>query len=303
MSSDERSPFLDLIDLAPADGPDSFVGSIGPERHGRTYGGQFLAQALAAGQRTVGTERRVHSVHAYFLRSGDVAEVTHYAVERVRDGRSFAVRSVTAWQGFGDHQREMFRMMASFHTPEPGLEFQPGDRYPVDTVAPPESAPLDYPGFAALHPDFGIEPWDGASRPMEVAYLDPPPQPGGPPLVEPQLMWVRISAPMGADQAAHDAGLAYLADSTLIDQVLLPHGVRWQDRRLTGASLDHAMWFHHPARADEWLLFDQRVESTSGARGLATGRFYSAEGILVATSTQEGLIRWDDTDTADTTDG
>ena len=127
---------------------------------------------------------------------------------------------------------------------------------------------------------------------MDIRYINAPHAPEGEPITEPQLMWMRIRDSIADDRHLHDVGLAYLADATLVDHVMLPHGHRWQDGRLTGASLDHAMWFHRPVRADEWLFYDQRVENTGGARGLASGRFYTSTGQLVATCMQEGLMRW-----------
>ncbi|MCP3989575.1 MAG: acyl-CoA thioesterase II [Actinomycetia bacterium] len=289
MSAAEPSSFPALIELAPGEGPTTFAGPAAPERFGRTFGGQFLAQALMAARLTVESERRVHSLHAYFLRAGAVDSPTIYEVESVRSGRSFAVCAVVARQG----EAEVFRMMASFHHLEHGLQYQSGGRYPMGRVPPPEAAPIDYPGFAAQHPDFEPGTWDGSVRPMEIRYLDPPAPSDTGSHMEPQRMWVRVEGPLGNDPAIHEAGLAYLADSTLVDNVMLPHGFRWQDARLTGASLDHAMWFHRPTLADGWLLYDQRVEVTGGARGLATGRFYDPDGHLVATCMQEGLIRWD----------
>jgi acyl-CoA thioesterase-2 len=302
-SDGPESAFGGLIDLTPSGastaGP-CFVGSPAPERFGRTYGGQFLAQALAAAQRTVEPGRRVHSLHAYFLKVGAVDAATTYEVASIRSGRSFASCEVSARQDGGDQSGgsiiaggdEVFRMLVSFHTPEDGLAYQPEGRYPMETVPPPQAATIDYPAFAAQHPDFDLGGWDGANRPMEVRYLDAPAPDDTDPHTEPQLMWLRVTGGVPDNDAAHAAGLAYLADATLVDNVLLPHGLRWQDARLTGASLDHAMWFHQPARVDEWLLYDQRVETTGGARGLATGRFYDRRGVLVATCVQEGLIRW-----------
>ena len=127
---------------------------------------------------------------------------------------------------------------------------------------------------------------------MDIRYVNPPLAPPGEAVLEPQRMWMRIPEQLGDDQAAHFAGLAYLSDSTLIDHVVLPQGRRWQDPALTGASLDHAMWFHRRARADDWLLFDQHVGATGRGRGFAHGRFFDRGGRLVASCAQEGLIRW-----------
>ena len=147
--------------------------------------------------------------------------------------------------------------------------------------------------YTAFSRSMGAQPeWDIESRPMDTRCIDPPAAPPGEPVLEDQRMWMRISERLPAGPSLHQAGLAYLSDSTLVDHVVLPHGRRWQDPALTGASLDHAMWFHNPVRADEWLLFDQTVEATGSGRGLATGRIFGADGTLAATCMQEGLIRW-----------
>jgi acyl-CoA thioesterase-2 len=260
---------------------------VGAEQGERTYGGQLMAQALAAAQRTVESERPVHSLHGYFLRPGAADQPLKLSVDRVRDGRSFSARAVTASQ----QGRELFRLLASFHVPEDGLEYS-GPAMPE--VPPPESVTFTYGQFThAVRPDYsGV--WSGDARAMEVRYINPPTAPEGEPVTEDQRMWLRINGPLADDPALHAAALAYLSDSTLVDHVMLPHGYRWQDARLEGASLDHAMWFHRAARADQWLLFDQTVVATAGARGLVTARFYTAGGVLVATCTQEGLMRWPD---------
>lgn len=304
--------FLDLIDLASGGrGAGVWRGAPAPETSGRTYGGQFLAQGLAAAYQTVEPGRRVHSLHAYFVAGGDVTQPTDYTVNTVRDGRSFSLRSVSGSQG----DREVFMMSASFQVPEPGLTYQPDLSLRLASgasVPNPADTELDYNQFGYLHPDLDPDgDWSGDLRPMEIRYINPPPQPsesaGGPlPATnEPQLTWQRMRSGMPAgtvdeetwmpdDPAVHDCAVAYLSDSTLIDHILLPHGFRWQDARLTGTSLDHAMWFYgdRTARADQWLLCRQSVEATGSSRGLATGRIYSASGELVASCQQEGLMRW-----------
>ncbi len=280
--------FLDVIDLADGSSGDEYVGPPSPERSGVTYGGQLLAQGVIAASRTVDGGRQLHSLHGLFLRPGDVARPTLWRVERVRDGRSFAARSVSGHQ----EGKEIFRVMASFHEPEEGFAYQPEPDIDIGRLPHPEATTTTYVEFCLAHPDVETADWYGQDRPMDIRYIDPPDPAGGPPLDRPQLMWMRLSDELPEDPPVHHAGLAYLADASLIDHVVLPHGYRWHDARLTGASLDHAMWFRQPARADEWLLYDQRVESTAGARGLATGRFYDREGTLVATCSQEGLMRW-----------
>ena len=281
-SDDAASAFAALMDLE-ALGEARFAAPPAPERTGDMYGGQFLAQGLGAAHRTVERNRAVHSLHAYFLRPGDVGQGLEYTVERVRDGRSFSWRSVVARQG----GKELFRMTASYHVPEPGLAYAARE---LPTVPPPEDVELTYNAFSRAN---GEAPdWDGEARPMDIRYVNPPTAPAGEPVLEDQRLWMRMTEVLPEDPALHSAGLAYLSDSTLIDHVVLPHGRRWQDPRLQSTSLDHAMWFHRPARADGWLLFDQSVEATGAARGLATGRLFDREGRLVATCAQEGLIRW-----------
>ena len=264
-------------------GRDRFTAPEAPESEGRMYGGQLLAQALAAAERTVTDDRRAHSLHAYFLAPGDVSTTVDMQVERVRDGRSFSSRCVSARQ----HGTELFRLVASYHIGEPGEPFS-GHQKPE--VPPPEDVALTYTAFSR---SMGAQQeWDIESRPMETRCINPPVAPPGEPVLDDQRMWMRIPERLPASPGPHQAGLAYLSDSTLIDHVVLPHGRRWQDAGLTGASLDHAMWFHSPVRADEWLLFDQTVEATGSGRGLAMGRIFDAGGKLAATCVQEGLIRW-----------
>lgn len=273
--------FKTLISLDSA-GTDRFVAPASPDRGERIYGGQFLAQALAACQATVDGDRTVHSLHAYFVRMGDPALPVEYHVERLRDGRSFSQRAVRALQ----EGRELLHLLSAFHVAEPGAEYTH-----ATMPAVPRADDVTY-TYAEFTEQTSGAPWPGAARPMDIRYVNPPLAPRGVPITEDQRLWMRISEPLGDSRHVHDAGLAYLSDSTLVDHIVLPHGERWQDPQFAGASLDHAMWFHRPARADAWLLFDQSPESTSGARGLASGRFFDAEGRLIATCLQEGLIRW-----------
>lgn len=282
ISAARAGAFVRMIALVET-GPDRFLAPEAPEREGRMYGGQLLAQALAAAERTVTDDRDVHSLHAYFLAPGDVSTTVELRVERVRDGRSFSSRGVSAYQG----GRELLRMVASFHIAERGDRFT-AHRKP--DVPPPEDVFLTYPDFCrAIQGELDA---DIEARPMDTRCINPPVAPLGEPVLENQRMWMRISERLPAKPGAHCAGLAYLSDSTLIDHAVLPHGRRWQEPGLTGASLDHAMWFHNTFFADQWLLFDQTVEATGSGRGLATGRIFDADGVLVATCAQEGLIRW-----------
>ena len=178
-------------------------------------------------------------------------------------------------------------MMISYQVLEEGDEYVSEE---MPDVPAPESVSLTYNEFSRLNGE--TEDWDGESRPMDIRYINPPETPLGQPVLEPQRMWLRIPEQLGDEWPIHFSGLAYLSDSTLIDHVVLPHGRRWQDPALNGASLDHAMWFHRRTRADEWLLFDQGVITTGNARGFAQGRLFDQGGRLVASCVQEGMIRW-----------
>ena len=271
-----------LLALTPC-GEDTFTAPQSLDKGERMFGGQFLAQGLAAAQATVAAERRVHSLHGYFLRPGDVDEPVCLAVRRVRDGRSFSAREIVAEQ----HGKERFRLLASFQVPEETPVYAGA---PMPTVPPPDAVTTTYDDFTLAQT--GAAVWSGSARPMDIRYINPPSAPPGVPVTETQLMWMRIEEPLGESVAEHDAALAYLSDSTLVDHVPLPLGQRWQDADFGGTSLDHAMWYHRAARADEWLLFAQTVEATGGGRGLASGRFYNRGGDLIATCVQEGLMRW-----------
>lgn len=250
-------------------------------RH-RIFGGQFLAQSLRAAIATVDEERDVNSLHAYFLRPGDTTLPVELSVERVRDGRSFSSRQVIAQQ----RDKELFRMQVSFQAFEDTAQYTRGA---MPQVPPPEQVTLSYDDFNVQQS--GAQDGYVSSPPMDIRYINPPP-PRGEVVTESQLMWMRIDETLGDEPHIHRAGLAYLSDSTLIDHTMLVHGLRWQDADFRGASLDHAMWFHRPARVDQWLLFEQTVEATGSGRGLVNGRFFDRQGYLVANCIQQGLMRW-----------
>jgi len=272
-----------LLDLAPL-GEDRFAGRSAQNGWRRVFGGQVLAQALAAAERTV-VGRAPHSLHAYFLLGGDPHLPIVFEVERVRDGRSFTTRRIVARQNGGP----IFVMTASFHVPESGFEH----------AAPPPKAP---PPDACPDPRLAIEQLDGPARfrmkgmldtiwpidfrPTDIARYAA--QAGREPR---QNVWVRIGEPLPDDPAIHRAALLYLSDFSLIDAALVTHGRTIYDNRIQVASLDHAMWLHRPARADEWLLYVEDSPSASGGRGLVRGLLYSGDSALVASVAQEGLIR------------
>lgn len=271
-----------LLQLEPL-GADAFLAPRSPEQRGRLYGGQLLAQGLLAASRTVDAPRVPHSLHGYFLRAGAVDAPLRVEVKRIRDGRSFSARAARVLQG----GRELFRMLASYQVPEPGPTFTARAMPPAP---PADAVDMTYNEFSRRAGEG--EDWDGEARPMALRYVNPPSPYPGKPVLEDQRVWMRGLGVFCDDPALHIAGIAYLADSTLIDHAALPHGRRWQEPTLNGASLDHAMWFHSPARADAWLLFDQSVEATGSGRGFVTGRIYTVDGALVASCAQEGVLRW-----------
>ncbi len=250
----------------------------------RVFGGQVLGQALTAALRTV-EDRPVHSLHGYFLRPGDPKIPILYDVDRIRDGRSFTTRRVVAIQ----HGRAIFNLAASFQVPEVGLEHQ--EAFP-DVPGPeelPDEAELRARGIDRIKPE-----WRDhflRKRAIELRPVDPVDE-FEPQKAEPRhSVWFRTSGPMPDDPALHSCVLAYASDMTLLDTSVRPHAIPWTHPRFQSASLDHAMWFHRPFRTDEWLLYHQDSPSASGGRGFNRGNVFTRDGRLVASCTQEGLIR------------
>lgn len=249
------------------------------------FGGQVLGQALSAAQKTVPVDRVVHSLHAYFLRAGDIEHPIVYDVDRTRDGKSFSVRRVTAIQ----HGQPIFVFAASFQEPEPGAEHQlsmPEVPMPED-LPPPE--PLD-PDFLAKLPA-KLQRWVTRGGPFEFRHVYPRDEfkPSKRPPY--QQVWFRLPEHIDDAPALHRSLLAYASDFHLIGTTTFPHGISYYQPNVQMASLDHALWFHRPFRVDDWLLYSCDSPSASGARGLARGLIYDREGHLVASTAQEGLIR------------
>lgn len=285
-ASPPMADFRGLMALEPVT-EDRFDVPESPETGGRAYGGQLLAQALMAAQRTLPDARRLHSLHGYFYRPGAIGARYEARVERVRDGRGFSARGVSLYQ----NDRELVRLLASFQVARDGPEWSTPS---IPEVPPPEVVTRTYDDFAAASSGLPREAhdWHGSVRPMDLRPVDPPDPAPGSVVTAPQRMWMRMRGNLGDDPLLHVAGLVYLTDSTLIDHVLLPLGHRWHEPGFDGASLDHALWLHRFARADEWLLFDQHVEATAGSRGLATGRVWTRDGRHVLTCSQEGLLQF-----------
>jgi len=292
--TDPASPLVAALNLRPC-GDGEFEGSSVPGWSARIFGGQFLGQTVVAAGRTVGEDLAVHSLHGYFVRAGDPSLPLRYRVTTLHNGRSFASRRVEADQD----GTTRFVGLVSFARPEEGLDYQVAAELPPVADAPGLRRYGEWMAETTAQPEDAYET-AARPRPVEVRYVDPPPNPPDPPagggapgepITRPQRMWLRVPGRLPDDPLVHAAALAYASDETLIDNSMLPHGLRWSDPRLQGASLDHAMWFCRPAAADRWLLFDQTVVSTAAGRGLVQGTLYTPEGELVATAMQEGLIR------------
>jgi acyl-CoA thioesterase-2 len=274
---------LEVLDLKRLDDT-SFRGMSPPVGPQRVFGGQVAGQALVAAGRTVDPVRTVHSLHGYFVRGGDPTTPIIYRVENVRDGRSFSVRRSVAYQ----HDRPIFFMSASFHRPEKGLDHQVAA--PADVPGPAE-LPTMTERLARFPERLGI--WSIIPRPIDVRYVGEPGwvRPGDRPADDRQRVWMRIDGTLPDDPLVHACALAFASDLTLLDAVLSTHGEVWGPGGYIGASLDHALWFHRPFRADEWFLYDCLSPSASDARGLATGRMFTEDGRLIASAVQEGLLR------------
>ncbi|HEY4775672.1 MAG TPA: acyl-CoA thioesterase II [Xanthobacteraceae bacterium] len=250
----------------------------------RVFGGQVIGQALVAACRTVDASRAPHSLHAYFLLGGDPKVPIIYEVDRIRDGKSFTTRRVVAIQ----HGQAIFSMAASFHLAEPGFTHQAQ----MPDVPKPESLPSEaqVKEMVPVMPE-PVRRFFERERPIELRpvefdrYLGKRPD-------EPRFhVWIRATGVLPEDPAIHQCVLAYASDMTLLDTALIYHGHTVFDPRIMAASLDHALWFHRPFRADQWLLYAQDSPSGFGARGFSRGLIFARDGTLVASVAQEGLVR------------
>ncbi len=275
---------LKLLDLEPLE--DNLFRGVSPDEHmQRVFGGQVAGQALIAAGRTVDPDRSVHSLHAYFLRPGDPNVPIIYNVDRIRDGRSFTTRRVVAIQ----HGRAIFNLAASFQIHEDGPEHQ----YEMPDAPDPESLPSFLERVTPFRERFNDDVWEWMSRERPILtrscevprWIDPTPRPAE------QHVWFKSNGSLPDDPLLHVCIVAYASDLTLLDTAVMPHQVDKTGDSFQIASLDHAMWFHRPLRADNWLLYHQRSPSAQNARGIAEGFIYAHDGRLCVTVIQEGLMR------------
>ncbi|WP_144877572.1 acyl-CoA thioesterase II [Microbacterium sp. 1.5R] len=276
---------LDVLDLDATSArttEDIFTGRSHPMPSGRIYGGQVLAQSLLAAERTLPEDRAAHSMHGYFLRPGDASQGLTIAVDRIHDGRSFSTRRSQAYQ----NGVPIFSMIASFQDAGPGVEhataMPPGVPEPEDLLPDEDRVEGLPPGTSRMLSD----------RAADVRHVEGPLfLPSDDAKAPHQAVWMRMRAPLPDDARIHRAALAYLSDMTIQESILRAHGVYWALPGLKVASLDHAMWWHRPARVDEWLLYVQESPNARGGRGLAQGRIFSRGGDLVASVAQEIMVR------------
>ncbi len=270
-----KSPLLEFLDCEALD-LNLYRGQSRDLKTGQVYGGQVLGQAIKAAYNTIDDNRHIHSAHAYFLTRGDVGAPIIYEVDRSLDGGSFSSRRVVAIQ----HGRQIFHLSASFQKPEEGLDFYRKWVPPIDALhdAVEKMIPERH-NFQSEYFDVHYLPKDRLTRDDCVQY------------------WMKAKHALPDNKACHNSVLAYISDMGLLLATLVPHGLeqatepRKQAQQVLLATIDHAIWFHRPFRADDWLFYECRVQSTGNGRGYATGRIYDQQGCLVASTTQEGLLR------------
>ncbi|MCX7313219.1 MAG: acyl-CoA thioesterase II [Hyphomicrobiales bacterium] len=280
------SPVADLLSILDLEQLELnlFRGTSPPSGMQRVFGGQVVGQALVAATRTV--EGVVpHSLHAYFLLGGDPKVPIIYDVDRIRDGKSFSTRRVVAIQ----HGRAIFSMSVSFHNDEPSLDHQ----MKMPDVPHPDQLPSDADIRQAILPQLpeAVRRYYERVRPIELRPVDFDRYRGKRPEGDRFSIWLRTTAPLPDDPAIHRCALAYASDMNILDTALVPHQRSVFDRDIMGASLDHALWFHRPFRADQWLLYTLDSPNMHGARGFGRGLVFTADGTLVASAAQEGMLR------------
>ena len=289
--------FIRLLTVS-RESDDAFTGRMQPDGIGRVFGGQVIAQALQAAQATAPDGLEAHSLHAYFLRGGKEGVDIDYATARDFDGRSFANRRVVASQTDEDGKpRPILNLTASFQRPEDGLAH---DDVTMPDVTPPEDLRSDMEMRHKLVESAGDKMSEAQRnlvlrpRPIDMRTVDRLHWMNSEPREPRAHSWFRTVAPLPSieeNPALHRAVIAYASDYTLLGTSALPHGLSWMRGELVGASLDHAIWFHRPARADEWLLYATDAPWSGGGRGFNRGRIFNRQGELVASVAQEGMMR------------
>lgn len=278
----EMLDVLTLGDTGARTSEDIFTATSQWMPHGRVFGGQVVAQTVVAASRTVPEGRTIHSLHGYFLRPGDLDAPITLAVDRIHDGRSFSARRTQAYQD----GVPIFSMIGSFQDETPGL-----DHFTPMPEGLPDPETLPTPNDLIGHlPARVTALWTAAA--LDIRHVDTPMYLSAEgPHVAHQAVWMKAQGRLPDDPALHRAVFAYASDHTLLESVLRRHGIAWATPGMKIASLDHAMWWHRPGRADEWFCYVQESPNAIGGRGLATGRIYSRDGILIASTAQEGMIR------------
>ncbi|MFF0817657.1 acyl-CoA thioesterase [Rhodococcus sp. NPDC003318] len=282
--AEDLETLLGLLDLEQT-GEDTFLGThpTGRQLGSRTFGGQLVAQSMIAAGRTVDGSRPLHAVNVHFIRGGDVKAPIEYRVQRFRDGRALANRQVTAYQD----GRELCVALAGFQEHGRGLEHG----VPLPDVPDPETlVPIGerLVGFEETLPHFV-----SALRPIDMRYANDPAWilKGSGEKLGHNRVWMRTDGPLPDDPQLHVAAMAYGSDTTVLDSIITTHGLSWGLDRIVAATVNHSMWFHRPFRFDDWALYATESPVAAGSRGLATGRFFSRDGELLATVVQEGMIR------------
>lgn len=277
-------PFTNLVRVLDLERTDetTFVGASLPQLNGRVYGGQVLAQSLLAAGRTAPEGRQPHSLHGYFLRPGALDVPITFEVEQLRDGRSFSARRVHAMQS----GKAILSMIASFQEEQPGID----ESQPMPSAPAPESVDSAVERLSAL--DHPVARFWTSQAAFDIRHVNGdlylgPDRDGD----DRQMVWMRARGPVEGGQLMHRAMMIYACDQLMLEPVLRRSDLGWGTRGLSVASLDHAMWWHRDARADEWLLYVQSSPSAQGGRGLGAARVFAQDGTLVASIAQEGMVR------------
>lgn len=279
----DLSTMLSVFDSEARTHYDIFTGPAVPTPHGRSFGGQVLGQALASAGLTAPQGRLLHSMHGYFLRPGKSDERMTFEVARLHDGGSFSTRRVQAYQ----RGEVLMSLIASFQSEADGLEHQ--ETIDMAVLPDPDGLPTVWETYGHLA-DGGRASWV-LNRPFDIRYVDPDIMLDVAEKSSTQRVWLRSRDTIEGEHNLHAAALAFASDYMLVEPIMRRHGIPWATPGIRAASLDHAMWFHRPFRVDEWLLYTLYTPTSQGGRGLTHGRFYNRAGELVASVSQESMVR------------